>query len=132
MQNIKSTAELKNAIQLLEAEQTEKERILKEQVHSTYESFKPANLIAGILDDVNKSPYLVDNVLGTALGLVTGFYSQKLILNPSGSRLKKLLGVAMQFGVTNLVARHSDAIRTVGRVAVRLFGRKKRLNRAEP
>jgi hypothetical protein len=132
MQNIKSTADLKKAIQLMEAEQAEKERILKEQVHSTYESFKPANLIAGILDDVNKSPYLVDNVLGTALGLITGFYSQKLILNPSGSRLKKLLGVAMQFGVTNLVARHSDTIRAVGRVAVRLFGRKKRLNRADP
>ena len=132
MQSIKSTTELKNAIQLLEAERAEKGRILKEQAYSAYESFKPANLVAGILDDVNKSPYLVDNILGTALGLVTGFYSQKLILNPSGSKLKKLLGLAMQFGVTNLVARHSDTIRAVGRVAVRLFGRRKRLNHAEP
>jgi hypothetical protein len=78
MQNIKSTAELKNAIQLLEAEQAEKGKILKEQVHSATERLKPANLISGILDDVNKSPYLVDNILGTALGLVSGFYSQKL------------------------------------------------------
>jgi len=132
MQNIKSTAELKNAIQLLEAEQAEKGKILKEQVQSASERLKPANLISGILDDVNKSPYLVDNIIGTALGLVSGFYSQKLILNPAGNKLKKLLGVAMQFGVTNLVAQHSDTIRAVGKVALRLFSRKKKLNRVQP
>ncbi len=46
MQNITSTAELKNAIQILEAEQAEKGMLLKEQLSNAVESFKPFNLIS--------------------------------------------------------------------------------------
>ena len=45
MQNITSTAGLKNAIQLLEAEQAVKGQLLKEQFYITYESLKPVNLL---------------------------------------------------------------------------------------
>ncbi|MFZ0282609.1 MAG: hypothetical protein WAL29_13245, partial [Bacteroidales bacterium] len=61
MQKITSTAELKNAIQLLEAEQAEKEMLLKEQFSIAVDSFKPSNLIASSLNDITKSPYLIDN-----------------------------------------------------------------------
>ncbi len=128
MQNITSTAGLKNAIQLLEAEQADKGKLLKEQLFITYESFKPVNLISGIINDINKSPYLIDNILGAGLGLVTGFYSNKLMLNSSGSKLKKLIGVALQFGVTNLVAQHQGTLRAIGTVIFRRLTRKKRLN----
>ncbi len=84
MQNITSIAELKNAIQLLEVEQADKGKLLKEQFYSTVESFKPANLIANTLNDIEKSPYLIENILGAAVGLVTGFYSNKLIFNCTG------------------------------------------------
>ena len=132
MENISSIAELKNAIQLLEVEQDDKGKLLKDQFYITYESFKPANLIANTLNDIGKSPYLIDNILGAAMGLITGFYSNKLILNPQGNKLKKLIGVALQFGVTNLVAKHQGTIRSIGHVIFQHLTRKKRMNSIKP
>lgn len=132
MQNITSIAELKNAIQLLEAEQVDKGKLLKEQFYATYESFKPANLIANTLNNIEKSPYLIENIIGAAVGLVTGFYSNKLIFNQQGNKLKKLIGVVLQFGVTNLVSKHQGTIRLIGQVLFKHLVRKKRMNSIKP
>jgi hypothetical protein len=132
MQNITSIAELKNAIQLSEVEQADKGQLLKEQFFLTYESFKPVNLIANTLNDIGKSPYLIENILGAAIGLVTGFYSNKLIFNSRGNKLKKLIGVVLQFGVTNLVAKHQGTIRSIGQVIFKHLVSKKRMNSIKP
>ena len=92
MQNITSVAELKNAIQLLEVEQNLKGKILKEQFYLVYENFKPVNLLTGTLKDIVKSPYLIDNILGTAMGLATGYLSNKTIVSTSGNLVRKLIG----------------------------------------
>lgn len=128
MQKIASAAELKDAIQLLEAEQVEKGRIVKEQLYTTVETFKPANLVANALNDIKKSPYLIENILGAATGLITGFYSNKLIFNPRGNKLKKLIGIILQFGVTNLVARNQGTIRSIGQVLFKHLANRKRMN----
>jgi hypothetical protein len=132
MQNIKSIAELKNSIQLLEVEQAEKGKLLKEEFYQTIESFKPANLVANALNSIEKSPFLIENILGAAMGLVTGFYSNKLIFNAQGNKLKKLIGVVLQFGVTNLVARNQGAVRSIGQVVFKHLARKKRMNSVKP
>ncbi len=100
----------------LEVEQADKGQLLKEQFFLTYESLKPVNLIAEHVNDIDKSPYLIENILGAAMGLVSGFFSNKLIFNVTGNKLKKLIGVVLQFGVTNLVAKHQDAIKSIGLV----------------
>ena len=69
MQIITSTSDLKNAIQLLEVEQADKGQLLKEQFYLVYDSFQPARLINGTLSQIVSSPYLIDNILGTAIGL---------------------------------------------------------------
>ncbi|MDX9946228.1 MAG: hypothetical protein RBS38_02600 [Bacteroidales bacterium] len=132
MQNINSIAELKNSIQSLEVEQTVKGKLLKEEFYTTVERFKPANLIANTLNSIEKSPYLIENILGAAMGLVTGFYSNKLIFNARGNKLKKLIGVVLQFGVTNLVARNQGTVRSIGQVIFNHLVRKKRMNSIKP
>ena len=132
MQKITSAEGLKDAIQILEAEQAEKGQLLKKQFYLTYESLKPVNLFASTLNDIAKSPYLIDNILGAAMGLVTGFYSNKLIFNSRGSKIKKLIGVALQFGVTNLVARYQGTIKSIGHVIFQHLTRKKRMNSIKP
>ena len=62
MQKITSVAELKNAIQSLEVEQIDKGTLLKEQFSTIVGSFKPANLIANSLNNIEKSPYLIENI----------------------------------------------------------------------
>ncbi len=128
MQNITSTAELKNAIQLSEIEQTQKGKLLKEQFLLTYESFKPVNLLRNTLGDIAKSPYLVENILGNAMGLVTGYLSKKIFLGASGNRLKRLIGTILQFGITNVVAQNSNTIKSFGRTLFQHIFRKKEIN----
>lgn len=132
MGKIRSTAELKDAIILLEVEQAEKEKLLREQLYGAVESLKPANLIANTFDELEKSPFLLENILGSAVGLVTGFYSNKLIFNPGGNKIKKLMGVALQFAVTNLVARNQGTIRSIGQIFFKHLTRGKRMNFKRP
>jgi hypothetical protein len=125
MQNITSTAGLKDAIQLLEIEQADKGRLLKEQFYHTYENFRPVNLLKGALKDITSSPYLIDNILITGLGLASGFLSKKVFIGASGNKLRKLIGYVLQFGVTNFVAQRPDAIKSLGRFFFLLIHRKK-------
>jgi hypothetical protein len=128
MQNITSSAGLKDAIKLLEAEQEIKAQLLKEQLYLTYESLKPVNLIRHTLKEISSSPYLIDNISGTAMGLLSGFLSRKIFVGTSGNLIRKLVGSILQFGVTNVVAQNSDVIKSVGQAILQYFFRKKELN----
>ena len=128
MQNITSIAGLKNSIQLLEAEQSIKEQLLKEQLFLAYESLKPVNLIRHTLKEISSLPYLIENISGSAMGLLSGFLSRKIFVGSSGNLFKKLIGSVLQFGITNIVAQNSDVIKSVGQTVLHHFFRKKELN----
>ena len=126
MLNITSAVELKDAIQLLEAEQSIKGQILREQLFLTYESLKPVNLLRNALKEISSTPYLIDNISGTAMGLLGGFLSKKIFVGASGNLIRKLVGSVLQFGVTNLVAQNSEIIKSVGQALIRHFFQKKK------
>ncbi|MGD0755660.1 MAG: hypothetical protein ABR927_11415 [Bacteroidales bacterium] len=126
MQNITSSAGLKDAIKLLEAEQEVKAQLLKEQLYLTYESLKPVNLIRHTLKEISSSPYLIDNISGTAMGLLSGFLSRKIFVGTSGNLIRKLVGSILQFGVTNVVAQNSDVIKSIGQALLQHYFRKKK------
>ena len=128
MQKITPTEGLKNAIQLLEAEQAVKGQLLKEQFYITYESLKPLNLLKNTLKDISSSPYLIDNILGTVMGIATGYFSKKVFIGTSGNMFRKLFGSILQFGVTNAVAQHPDAIKSFGQLIFQHIFRKKEMN----
>jgi hypothetical protein len=114
MENITSSAGLKNSIQLLIIEQAILGQQLKEQFFVTYESFKPANLLRNALREAISSPHLINDILGTAVGLATGFVSKKIVIGASGNLIRRLLGSITQFGVTTVVAQHPDTIKSIG------------------
>ncbi len=132
MQKIASVAELKNAIQILEVEQSEKGQLLKEQFFITYKSLRPGNFLRSTMKDISTSPYLFDNILGAAMGLVSGFISRKIFIGASGNKLKKLIGHVLQFGIINFVAMHPGAIKTIGWSIIQRFTRKNRMNSIKP
>lgn len=113
MKPITTAEELKNAIRILEIDQTLKEQLLKEQFYLTYESLKPVNLIKSALNEVTTSPYLTDNILGATVGLISGYISKKIAVGKSGGTIRKILGSLLQFGVTNIVAQHTDKLKSV-------------------
>jgi hypothetical protein len=125
MQNITNVTGLRNSILLLEMEQADKGQLLKEQLYVTYESLKPFNYLRRVLNDISSSPNSTDNILGTAMGLISGYLSKKVVIGASGNLLRKLLGSLLQVGVTNVIAQHPDKIKLYGRALLQYFFRKK-------
>ncbi len=125
MQNISSYSRLQNSILLLEEEQIVKGQLLKEQLSISYESLKPLNLLSSALKDISSTPDLRDNVLGSAVGLASGYLTKKIFIGSSGGILRQLLGSFLQLGITNLVAKHPEAIKTFGQYIIEHFLSKK-------
>ncbi|MCX6257429.1 MAG: hypothetical protein NTW49_05975 [Bacteroidia bacterium] len=132
MQNITNIATLKFAIQGLEAEQADKGQLLKEQFYLTCENLKPVNLLKSSLNEMASSPNLINNILGTVIGLATGYLSRKIVIGSSGNIFRKLIGSVLQFGVTSLVAKHPDDIISLGQNIIQHIFRKKEMNSKQP
>jgi hypothetical protein len=128
MYNITNATDLKKAIELLQAEQVVKGQLLKEQFYLISRNLRPLNLIKSSISDLASSPYLIENILGTTLGLTTGYLSKKIFIGASGSIIRKLIGTVLQFGVTNLVAQHPDAVTSIGKSILKNIFRKKEMN----
>src|SRR5664279_4090471 len=128
MQNITSSAGLKDAIQLLEVEQELRGQMLKDQLYITYESLKPLNLLKHTLKEITSSPYMIDNISGGAMGLVSGFLSKKIFVGTSGNLIRKIIGSILQFGITNVVAQNSGIIKSVSQALFHHFFHKNELN----
>lgn len=132
MQNITSIDELRNAIQLLEVEQTLKGKLLKEQFFLTYESFKPVNFITKTIGNMAKSPLLANTLLGTGLFLASRLLTKLVFIGTTGNKMQKLIGNILQFGITDIVTRNSGSIKSlVSSLFGRFFSRNK-MNTEKP
>ena len=125
MENITNSAELKNAIQLLEVEQYVSGQQLKEQLFTTYESFKTINIFKTTLKEVVSSPFLIDNLIGGAVSMATGYFSNKILMGVSGKIFKRLFGPVLQLGVKNIVANPQNSIISLGKTLLQHIFHKK-------
>ena len=122
MGTITTQHELKAAILLLEVQQAEEGKALKEQFQTVYDSIKPANIILNTLKDLGDSDLIKDGILNTSVGFGTGYLSKMIFQGVVNSPIKKLLGSALMFGITNLVSKNPDAIKEMARKIFKLFG----------
>lgn len=125
MKNITSVEELEKSIQLLEMEQAIKGQLLKEQFLYTYESFRLINLLKNSLRQTISSPTSMTDIVGTALGLASGYISKKIFIGTSGNAFRKLIGSALQLGVISFVSQHSSGIKALGRYMFQQILRKR-------
>lgn len=112
MEKITNTIELNAAILLLENRQTEEGFLLKEQFKITYEGLKPANLIRNTFKELVTAPDFKEDLLNTSLSLAAGYFSKKLAIGSTNNPFKQILGSFLQMGVTSIVSKNSDDIRT--------------------
>jgi len=131
MEKINTASELKIAIQRLELKQHEDLENIKAQLHQTYESLRPLNLLKSTLEELSSSPYLGENLMTTTMALVSGFMAKKITVGSSDRPLKKIFGTLLQFGVANLVSQHSSEIVSFGQSLVHRFFRKKEVESEE-
>jgi hypothetical protein len=103
---------LKESIRLLEIRQAEEGKILKDQFKITYESLRPLNLIKSTFNELIGSVEIKNSLFEAIVSIVSGYVTQKFIVNSKSSVFKKVLGVLMQFGVTNMISKYSEEVRT--------------------
>jgi hypothetical protein len=127
MQNITSAADLKSAIQSLEVEKAMSEQQLKNQFNEIKESFKPINLIRNAINDLTSEPTIVDKLISTTMGLAGGYLSKKIVVGSSHNLFRKIFGSVLEYGVTSLVARNPETIKTISHFVINMF-RKKEVN----
>ena len=125
MQDRSASEVLQSTIQLLEIHQSIKEEIFREQLNVAYERLKPLNLLRSTFQEVTSSPNLFENILGTTVGLATGYLSKKIMIGTSGNIFRKFFGFLMQVGITNTVAKHPETVNSIGRYIYRHFLHKK-------
>jgi len=106
---------LRRDIVKLEAKRSEDLHLLKEQLHETYESLKPANLIKGIFKSATESPEIATGLSKAAIGVTSGHLIKQLLFGSSHNPLKKLAGAAIQAIVTNVVSNNSEKITDKGK-----------------
>ncbi len=125
MHNITSTAELKNAIEILEAEQSSNRQLIEEQLSLASESLKPINLLRNTLDDLTSASSQINSILTSATALISAEISNKIVKGSSDNKYRKLAGAIVQMIVTNLVVQNSETIRAYGHYFIqKIFGKK--------
>jgi hypothetical protein len=115
MQNINAQMSLRETILELERRQAEEGKLLKQQFYTTYESMQPINIIKNTFKEAALSNELKDNILTTSVGLVVGYLSKMLFEDISTSPVKKLLGTIILFGITNIVAKNPETVKSLGK-----------------
>lgn len=129
MENISSTAELTDAIQILEAEQAAHLYHMREKFYIARESLRPVNIIGNSLKGMVSSPNLVNNILGVSVGLFTGYLSRKaMFAGVANSKYGRILGNVLQYGVASLVARGPKVIQSFRQFIAQRISNKREKN----
>lgn len=106
------TAEsLKEMIADLEIRQAEEGELLKEQLDITIKNIKPANILKNIVKEFYSSESLMDEIINTAVSVTSGFVTKKIVVGKSRNQVLKLVGLAIQFGVTTLISKQFQVLK---------------------
>ncbi|MDQ6844707.1 MAG: hypothetical protein M3Z92_10200 [Bacteroidota bacterium] len=108
LEKIANTSDLEIAIKRLERKKMLLETELQDQMHVILESIKPTNILKTTIHEVQESTELKHNLFKVALGLGAGYFSRKLVVGKSAGLVKKALGTALQYGITQFVAKKNN------------------------
>jgi hypothetical protein len=123
----KYTAEsLKMEIAELEIRQKEEVQILKEELENTINNFKPVNIVKSLLKEFYSSENVLDELINTAVSVTSGFVTKKIVIGKSKNQLLKLFGLALQFGMTTVIAKKFQVLKeNILNLVTRFMGEKK-------
>lgn len=110
MKKTTSSGALKRAIIKLEQRRSEEEQLLKEQLSVTYESLKPFNVLRKAVIDVFAPFEIKEGLLETSAGILSGYLSRVLVVRNSKNPFLRMVGIFVQYSMTNVISKNSDAI----------------------
>jgi hypothetical protein len=136
MKNIITEVDLKDAILQLESTWAEEGKMVKDQFYLAVDSVRPINLIKSTFKEGIASRDLRDNIINTSVGLTAGYLFKIAFAGVMKSPLSKLLGTALMFGITKVVARNPETVKSIGKgffnmIRGRAVARSHRINQHE-
>ncbi len=105
MKTINQKKQLAIKIALLRNKQATDFLILKDQYHSTIDSFKPINLLKSSVEDVLTSPGLKISLISGAIGFGTNYLANNVLITNSKNPVKRILSNILKFAVKNFTER---------------------------
>jgi hypothetical protein len=137
MRKIDSETGLRDAILQLEIQRANEGKILKEQFYLAVDSVKPINLIKNTFKEAIATRDLKYDIVNTSVGLTAGYLSKIVFSSVLKTPLTKFLGTALMFGITNLVARNPETVKSLGKGFIKMIrskptGKAKELSNTEP
>jgi len=105
---------LKQLIQEKEIEQREAGKLLKDQLHLTFESLKPMNIIKSRLKEMVSSPGLKTDLVNASMGVTAGLIAKKILTRKSHNPFIKLSGALLEMIIANKVSKNADVIKMIG------------------
>jgi len=105
MKKITEAEALREKIILLQQKQAADLQSLKTQLHDTYESLKPVNLIKTAFQEMISLDELKNTLISSITGLVTGYLSKKILVGETNNPFKKTLASVIEFIVASVVAK---------------------------
>lgn len=112
--HIKTSDELDELIEQLNAKSKLQKEELKLQFDHVLTSMKPANLIKSTFRDVTRTPGFTKSAITSGLALGAGLLSKRFIVRGSRSLFKKVAGMVAEFAVAKTVNKNSDKIQSFG------------------
>lgn len=106
MQTQRPSEKLEHLIGAISYQQKQELAALKFQFKSTYDSFKPVNILKKSLLEIKESPEIKNNMGGTILGISGGFIMNKLVTLTSKNPAMKIVGTVLQYIVGNYISNY--------------------------
>lgn len=125
METIRNVKELNAAITLIENRQVQEGISLEDQFEATYESLKPINIVKNIYKDLVTTPDFKEDLFTASISMATGYISKKLAVGSTKNSYKQILGSIIQIGVTSVLSKNADSIKTKFMDIVSVFFEKK-------
>lgn len=114
MEKITDLTSLDTQIAMLEQRQENEKAAIESEFHNLMESLKPANLIKSMFRSVKESPDLKSDLLHGAIGLGTGFLTNKLLLGKIHGPIKMILSALLPTVITKAAVQNTDDIKEKG------------------
>ena len=117
MSKVSPNESLSKNITLLEQKRAEEFNALKQQLRMTGESLKPANLLKGVVRDITGSSQFRSVLIKAGIGLALGFVAKKLVTSKSHNKSHRMIGNALQYGISFLAADRNNLLKSAGMYA---------------
>ena len=125
MKKITNTAELREAICLLEIKHSDETVKLKEQLQTTIAGLNPLRMAKNTIREIISGPDFKTNVTGSLLGMSAGSIAKKVLIGSTLNPLKFLSGNLLQMIVAGIFTKNAAEIKSSALRFIKKIIRKK-------